>query len=100
MDQWEGQQFNRSPGNLFSEVQKVHIDPAHPQTISLKAPGVLPPVEVPPDTEWVKHIKLQSKLLSQFWGQPIFIGAVVLLPKGYSQHPDARYPVIYEQGHF
>jgi len=100
MDQWEGQQFNKSPGNLFSNVQKVHIDPAHPQMISLKAASAIPPVEVPPDTEWVKHIKLQSKLLSQFWGRPIFIGAVVLLPKSYDQHPEATYPVIYEQGHF
>ncbi len=28
MDQWEGQHFNRSPGNLYSEVQRVHLDPA------------------------------------------------------------------------
>jgi len=28
MDQWEGQRFDRSPGNLYSGVQKVHLDPA------------------------------------------------------------------------
>ena len=28
MDQWEGQQFNKSPGNLYSEVHKIHLDPA------------------------------------------------------------------------
>jgi len=27
MDQWEGQQFNRSPGNLYSEVQKISFNP-------------------------------------------------------------------------
>ena len=26
-DQWEGQQFNTSPGNLVSDVQRVHWDP-------------------------------------------------------------------------
>ncbi len=26
-DQWEGQHFERSPGNLFSDVTKVHLDP-------------------------------------------------------------------------
>ena len=26
-DQWEGQHFNTSPGNLVSEVQKMHFDP-------------------------------------------------------------------------
>lgn len=100
MDQWEGQQFNKSPGNLYSEVKPVHLDPAKGYDIRLEASHVIPPVQVPPDTPWVKHVKFQSKLLSQFWGRPIYIGATVLLPKGYDQHPDVRYPVIYEQGHF
>ncbi len=26
MDQWEGQQFNHSPGNLYSDVKKIHFD--------------------------------------------------------------------------
>ena len=28
------------------------------------------------------------------------IGGVVLLPEGFDEHPDARYPVVYYQGHF
>jgi hypothetical protein len=48
----------------------------------------------------VKRVKFQSKLLSQFWGRPIYLGATVLLPRGYSEHPDTFYPVIYLQGHF
>ena len=27
MDQWEGQQFNKSPGNLYSDVGHFHLDP-------------------------------------------------------------------------
>ena len=27
MDQWEGQQFNKSPGNLYSEAGHFHLDP-------------------------------------------------------------------------
>ncbi len=100
MDQWEGQQFNRAPGNLYSDVQKVHLDPAAGYAVRLEAKHVIPPVKVPPDTPWVKHIKIQSKLLSKFWGRPIYIGAVVLLPKDYDKHPEAHYPVIYDQGHF
>jgi hypothetical protein len=61
---------------------------------------VIPPVEVPPDTPWVKHIKIQSEMLTKFWGHPMYIGAIVLLPKGYDEHPNAHYPVIYEQNHF
>jgi enterochelin esterase-like enzyme len=100
MDQWEGQQFNRSPGNLISEVKKVKLDPEAGYTVKLQLSKVIPPIEVPPDTKWVKRIKIQSKLLSEFWGHPIYIGATVLLPKGYEEHPDVHYPVHYIQGHF
>jgi hypothetical protein len=100
MDQWEGQQFNKSPGNLYSDVEKVHLDPVKGYKVKLKASHVIPPIELPPDTQWVKHIKLQSPLLSKFWGRPIYIGATVLLPKDYDRHPETHYPVVYEQGHF
>jgi len=100
LDQWEGQQFNRSPGNLYSEVAKVHLDPTAGYEVNLSLTKVIPPVEVRKDTEWVKHLKIQSDLLTKFWGQPIYLGATVLLPKGYDSHPTVSYPVLYEQGHF
>ena len=59
LDQWEGQQLNRSPGNLYSEVQKVHLDPNAGYDVRLSLAKVIPPVEIPLDTEWVKHIKIQ-----------------------------------------
>ncbi len=100
MDQWEGQQFNRSPGNLYSDVQKVHLDPATGYRVKLSLSQVIPHVQVPSDTAWVKRIKFESRLLSKFWGHPIYIGATVLLPKGYDSHPEVRYPVVYYQDHF
>jgi hypothetical protein len=99
-DQWEGQLWNISPGNLYSNISKVRIDPAENQTVTLSCKNVIPPVVVPPDTEWVKRIKFQSKILTEFWGQPIYLGATILLPKGYDDHPDIFYPVNYHQGHF
>jgi hypothetical protein len=100
MDQWEGQQFNRSPGNLYSNVGHFHLDPLSGYEIQLTLDQTIQPIQVSADTEYVKHIKIQSKLLSQFWGQPIFLGATVLLPEGYQSHPNAHYPVLYQQGHF
>ncbi len=100
MDQWEGQNFERSPGNYFSQTQTIHIEKGAPTTVRLKLDYVIPPIPTPPDTAWVKRIKMESPRLSKFWGRPIFIGATVLLPKGYAEHPDERYPVIYIQGHF
>lgn len=100
MDQWEGQQWNRSPGNLVSEVRKVTLDSARGFDIRLSLSRKLPPVEIPPDTEWVRRVKIQSKMLSEFWGHPIYLGATLLLPKGYDSRPEMKYPAIYIQGHF
>ena len=99
-DQWEGQRFNVSPGNLYSDVQKITIDPKRKTTIRLDCKNVIPPVEVPADTRWVKRIKFKSETLSRFWGQDMYLGATVLLPKGYDDPPAQYYPVNYIQGHF
>lgn len=100
LDQWEGQQFAASPGNLISTVQRVHFDPRSPGTIAVSLAHVMPPVQVPTDTKWIKHIKIQSALLTKFWGHPMYLGAVVLLPRGYDEHPEVSYPVDFEQDHF
>ena len=100
MDQWEGQRWGFSPGNLLSEPQKVHLDPKQSVTVKITLTRIIPPIEVPKDTEWVKRIKIQSQVLTAFWGHPMFLGATVLLPKGYADHPDVSYPVVYVQSHF
>lgn len=109
MDQWEGQDWRRSPGNLYSKVQKITIGSATAATgmpapnalsIRLTVDQVMPPIAAPADTKWVKHIKMKSKRLTAFWGQPIYIGATILLPKDYEAHPDEHYPTIYQEGHF
>jgi hypothetical protein len=100
MDQWEGQKFNISPGNFYSEVIKAHIDPSKGVAAELPLTKIIPPVKVPEDTKWVKRIKIQSEILTEFWGHPFYLGATILLPKGYDEHPDVFYPVEYEQTHF
>ncbi len=100
MDQGEGQHWNRKPGNLYSEPTKVRFDPASSTTVRITLTKTIPPIEPPKDTKYIKHVKLQSKLLSDFWGRPMYVGAIVLLPDGFEDHPDARYPVMYSQGHF
>jgi len=99
-DQWEGQNWRRSPGNIYSEVKKLQLDPNRNETIRLELTRVIPPVAVPPDTKYVKRIKIQSALLTRFWGRPMYLGAVVLLPEGYETHPNVYYPTVYSQGHF
>jgi hypothetical protein len=98
-DQWEGQQWRRSPGNLYSDVQSVHLDPARGGLVTLSAAKVIPPVVVPADTEFVRRFKIQSPTLTKFWGRPVYLGATVLLPRDYDRQT-IRYPVLYVQGHF
>ena len=98
-DRWEGQHWNRSPGNLYSAVERVQLDPEADTVIALSAENVIQPVVVPPDTEWVRRFKFQSSLLTEFWGRPVYLGATVLLPRDYDSST-ISYPVNYIQGHF
>jgi len=100
LDQWEGQHWNRSPGNLYSDPQKVHIDPSVATPIRITLNKKIPPLGVPADTQYVKHIKFKSDILSTWWGHEIDLGAIVVLPEGFDSHPDAHFPVAYNQGHF
>jgi hypothetical protein len=97
-DQWEGQHWNISPGNLYSLPQRVRIGP-ETESIKLVADQIIPPLQIAADTPWVKRIKIQSELLTRFWGRPIYLGATVLLPRDYNRST-VRYPILYRQGHF
>ena len=99
-DQGEGQNWRRSPGNLYSEPLKVTIESGRSATVPIALNKIIPPIPPYEDTKWVKHVRIESRLLSEFWGRPMSIGANVLLPKDYDEHPDVRYPVHYVQGHF
>ena len=98
-DRWEGQQWPRSPGNLYSTVKRVRIDPHLGGVITLSAEHVIPPIAIPPDTEWVKRFRFQSLTLTKFWGRPMYLGATVLLPRNYEDET-INYPVNHVQGHF
>lgn len=100
MDQGEGQHWNLKPGNLYSKPRKIHIDPSSAQQISLVLDQEIEPIVPPKDTKYIKHIRIQSQLLSKFWGRPIFLGAHVLLPEGFDEHPTARFPLMIFHGHF
>ena len=100
MDRGEGQQWNRAPGNLYSTPRQVDIDPARGGTFAITLDQAIPPIADPPETKYIKHERIQSELLSTFWGRPMHIGAHVLVPEGFDEHPDARYPLVVNHGHF
>lgn len=99
-DQGEGQHWNIKPGNFYSKPTKVNVNPAKGETIKIVMDQKIPPIQEPANTKYVKHIKIQSKLLTEFWGRPMYLGAHVLLPEGFDEHPNAHYPLMIYHGHF
>jgi len=100
MDRGEGQHWNLAPGNLYSKPVKMMIDPNSTETVRIVLDQEIPPIEPPKDTKYIKHIKIKSVMLTKFWGRPMHLGACVLLPHGFDEHPEARYPLIINHGHF
>lgn len=100
-DKGEGQHWQEKPGNLYSKPRKVRVDPVSDEVIRVSLNEKIPDLPADePDTKWVKHVRIRSELLSSFWGRPMFLGAVLLLPDGWEEHPQARYPLIVAQDHF
>jgi hypothetical protein len=100
MDRGEGQQWNLAPGNLYNTPFKVKIDLSESNNIKIVLDKKIPPIKAPEDTEWVKHIRIKSKLLSDFWGRDMYLGAHVLLPKDWATRTDVKYPLAIYHGHF
>lgn len=100
MDRGEGQQWNLAPGNLYSIPAKITFDPKKSEVFRISLDHVIPPIPEPEDTKYIKHIRIESKLLTAFWGRPMHLGAHVLLPEGWAEHPDVHYPLAIYHGHF
>ena len=100
MDNGEGQQWNRSPGNLYSTPEWIELPEGGNKLLKLALDSEIPPIPEPADTEFIRHIKIKSEMLTEFWGRPFYLGAVVLLPDGFEDHPNARYPLIINHDHF
>jgi hypothetical protein len=100
MDRGEGQQWNRAPGNLISSPKKIAFDPKAAAPVAVALDAAIPPIEPPKDTAYVRHERIRSEKLSKFWGRDMYLGAVVLLPWGFDEHPQARYPLVLNHDHF
>lgn len=99
-DKGEGQAWNRKPGNLYSTPQRIDVDPSKAGGIRLTLDQEIAPIPEFKETRYVKHVRIKSQLLSKFWGRDMYIAAFVTLPWGFAEHPDARYPLVINHGHF
>ncbi|NJD10093.1 MAG: hypothetical protein FIB01_06455 [Gemmatimonadetes bacterium] len=98
-DMGEGQQWASKPGNRYSTPRWLEVR-AGMAPASITLDQEIPAIAPPADTKWVKHVRLRSERLSAFWGTDVYLGAHVLLPAGFEEHPNARYPLVIDHGHF
>jgi S-formylglutathione hydrolase FrmB len=87
--------FARGESNGYSKPVRLTLDAASSGPVKL----VLDQVFRAPafkETERIKLVDIESKLLSAFHGRPVRLRAGVVLPKSFSAERDRRYPVIYE----
>ncbi len=82
-----------APGNLYSAPRKIHLDPSQGTTVKIELTQKVAPEQLPPDTDYVKYVRIQSKLLTTFHGRPIYLRAAVILPRGFESEPAKRYPL-------
>ena len=100
-DKGEGQQWNREAGQPLQRAAMDHVRPANAPTSSAWC--------------WIRRFRRfrirrrpstsstcgsSPSCSHEFWGKPIYLGAHVLLPEGFDAHPDARYPLVIDHGHF
>jgi hypothetical protein len=103
-DKWEGQQMTSKPGNLYSTPRAVQLDAARGGVVRISLDNEIPAITEADfrklETKYVKYFRMKSERLSKFWGRDVELGAWVLLPWGFDEHPSARYPLMINHGHF
>ena len=99
-DQGEGQKWNAKPGNLYSVPNAMRVDPTANEELRLTLDQTIAAIPDFQETKYVKHVRIRSERLSRFWGRDMFIAAFVTLPEGFDSHPQSRYPLVINHGHF
>jgi hypothetical protein len=101
-DRGEGQHWNIAPGNLYSKPFQITIgaNGKPDRDVDITLSEVIPPIASTPDSEFVRRLRIQSPLLTKFWGRPVYLAATVLVPAGFDQHPNARFPLMLFEDHF
>ena len=82
-----------APGNLYSDVERVHLDPRDGATVAIKLVHAIPEEKLPHEDEYVRYVKIQSRLLTAFHHRPIYLRAGIILPKSYNKSAGRQYPL-------
>ncbi len=90
-----GRAIAESAGNYHSFPVKLTLDPAATGKVELKCTvEIVEPSHQ--DSDRIKYVKFQSKLLSDFYHRPTYLKAAVGLPASYAGTPTQKFPTVYE----
>ncbi len=90
-----GYKTHADGGDLYSEVmEQKGFDAANGGPVALTLAHKVPAPEFK-ETATEKLVSMQSPVLTKFWGRPIYVEAVMLLPPSYAKAPGRRYPAVY-----
>jgi hypothetical protein len=90
-----GRSFGAAEGNAYSKPERVEFDPDSGGSVSLRIDQVYKGRQFP-ESERVKLVSVESRLLSAFHGRPVRMRAGVALPKSFATSPERRYPIVFE----
>ena len=90
-----GRSFSAAEGNGYSRPVRADLDPRAGGSVALTIDQVYHAKPFP-QTERVKLVDVESKLLTAFYGRPTHLRAGVVLPDSFFKDPQRRYPVVYE----
>ncbi|MBL8797279.1 MAG: hypothetical protein JNM56_25475 [Planctomycetia bacterium] len=86
--------FTTAAGNLYSAALRRELDPKTSGKVELMLDKVYR-ARTFAESETVKLVDIESKLLSEFHRRPVRLRAGVVLPRSYATQPTKRYPVLY-----
>ncbi len=87
--------FSTSEGNVHSPTLRRDLDAATSGPVALTLSEVYKAKSFV-ETDNVKLVEIESKLLTKFHGRPTKLRAGVVLPESYCNNPRVKFPVVYE----
>lgn len=83
-------------GDLYSAVAVVrNLNPSSSQPIELMLTKRVPDRPYKDYSDFIKLVQFESPSLTAFWGRPIKVEAVVVLPPSYLKPGAGRFPTVY-----
>lgn len=90
----DGPQIGRAAGNFYGSAVKFEVRPHEGFDCRLMLDEIVRESPFPVQSN-LQEVVYRSERLSKFFGRDVLDRCAVVLPSGYDQHPDQRYPTVY-----